>query len=250
MPGFPIFSVFLTLLLLLPLSIHAGPPYITDDPEPVAYKHWEFYLASQLSHDDTQWSGTLPHAEVNYGAAPNLQLHVIAPLAFVRPAGGPFDYANGNIELGAKYRFIQETDSRPQIGVFPLVEAPFGDRAKGLGSIDTPVFLPIWLQKTMGKWQTYGGGGYWFNPGTGNRGFLQAGWQAQYNINERWSPGAEIFYMSPQAEDGPARVSCNLGLVVNITDNHHIMASIGRDLHGPVLTQSYLAYQLTFGPKK
>ena len=94
----------------------------------------------------------------------------------------------------------------------------------------------------------YGGGGYWFNPGTGNRDYMQLGWQAQYSIDERWSPGAEIFYMSPQTDDGSARVSCNIGLVVNITDDHHIMASIGRDLHGPMRTQSYLAYQLTFGP--
>ena len=30
--------------------------------------------------------------------------------------------------------------------------------------------------------------------------------------------------------------------------SHHLLASIGRDLHGPVLTRSYFAYQLTFGP--
>jgi len=239
----------LAFCLLAPLSLHAGPPYVTDDPEPVRYKHWELYLASQLSHDEARWSGTLPHAEVNYGAAPDLQLHIIAPFSFIRPAGGSFHYGNGTMELGAKYRFIPETDSRPQVGTFPLVEAPIGDRAKGLGTINTPVFLPIWLQKTMGKWQGYGGGGYWFNPGAGNRGFLQAGWQAQYNIDERWSPGAEIFYMSPQTDDGSARVSFNLGLIVNITGRHHILASLGRDLHGPGLTQSYLAYQLTFGPK-
>ena len=239
----------LPLLLLARLPLHAGPPYITDDPEPVEYRHWEIYLASMLFHDDSGWSGTLPHAEVNYGAAPNLQIHIIAPLSFMRPPGGPFQYGNGVTELGAKYRFIQETDSRPQVGIFPLVEAPTGDRAKGLGTVDTPVFLPIWLQKTIGKWQSYGGGGYWFNPGAGNRNYAQLGWQAQYNIDERWSPGAELLYLTPQTDDGAARVSFNAGMVVNITENHHLMASIGRDMHGPMLMQSYLAYQLTFGPK-
>ncbi|MDD5628127.1 MAG: hypothetical protein PHU21_03615 [Elusimicrobia bacterium] len=239
----------LVFCLLVPARLRAGPPYVTDDPEPVAYKHWEIYLASQLFHDDAGWSGTLPHAEVNYGAAPDLQLHIIAPLSWRRPAGGPFHYGNGAIELGAKYRFVRETASRPMVGVFPLVEAPTGDRAQGLGGVDTPVFLPVWLQKTMGRWQSYGGGGWWFNPGAGNRGYLQAGWQAQYNIDERWSPGAELFYLSPQSDGGSARVSCNAGLVVNLTDRHHIMMTIGRDLHGPTLTQSYLAYQLTFGPR-
>jgi hypothetical protein len=239
----------MALCLLAPLSLHAGPPYITDDPEPVDYKHWEIYMASMLFHDESGWSGTLPHTEVNYGGAPNLQLHIIAPLSFARPAGGLFRYGNGITELGVKYRFIQESSDRPMAGVFPLVEAPTADRAKGLGTVNTQVFIPLWLQKTVGKWQSFGGGGCWFNPGAGKRGFLQAGWQAQYNIDERWSPGAEIFYMSPQTDGGSARFSGNLGLVVNITDEHHIMASIGRDLHGPMLTQTYLAYQWTFGSK-
>ncbi|HEV3191748.1 MAG TPA: hypothetical protein VGY54_14660 [Polyangiaceae bacterium] len=34
----------------------AGPPYVTDDPELVEYRHWEMYLASQ-SFDDTDSGG-------------------------------------------------------------------------------------------------------------------------------------------------------------------------------------------------
>ena len=36
----------LTLILLVPIlspKAFAGPPYITDDPEPVEYQHWEVY---------------------------------------------------------------------------------------------------------------------------------------------------------------------------------------------------------------
>jgi len=29
----------------------AGPPFVTDDPEPVDYRHWEFYIASM--HTET-----------------------------------------------------------------------------------------------------------------------------------------------------------------------------------------------------
>ena len=34
-----------TIISTLPRA-QAGPPYITDDPEPVEYQHWEFYVAS------------------------------------------------------------------------------------------------------------------------------------------------------------------------------------------------------------
>src|SRR5471030_1909707 len=94
---------------------YAGPPFFTDDPEPVEYKHWEVYLASQYLKTADARSGTAPHIEVNYGAYPNLQLHVIAPGTFDRPSGRPAAYGYGDTELGAKYRFMQETDHRPQV---------------------------------------------------------------------------------------------------------------------------------------
>ena len=103
------------------------------------------------------WSGTAPHLEVNYGAFPNFQLYVIAPLAFVRPACRSTQYGYADTELGGKWRFIQETFWHPQVGTFPLLELPTGDRERGLGSGYAHVFLPLWLQKSIGPWTTYGG---------------------------------------------------------------------------------------------
>jgi hypothetical protein len=75
-------------------TVGRGPPYATDDPEPVDYKHWELYLASQVAHDDG--SGTAPRVEANYGVLPNVQLHLIAPLVFDLPnqATGRYGYGD------------------------------------------------------------------------------------------------------------------------------------------------------------
>src|ERR1700729_1263006 len=73
----------------------AGPPFVTDDPEPVDYQHWEFYTASMHSELKGDWSGTAPHFEVNYGAVPDLQLHLIAPLAYDSPPEGAGHYGLG-----------------------------------------------------------------------------------------------------------------------------------------------------------
>jgi hypothetical protein len=35
--------VSLAAFLLLSSSALAGPPFVTDDPEPVDYLHWELY---------------------------------------------------------------------------------------------------------------------------------------------------------------------------------------------------------------
>ncbi len=76
------------LLAFSTLGLRAGPPFVTDDPEPVDYQHWEFYIASQDAKMGGDWSGTAPHFELNYGVVPDVQLHLIAPLAYDVPPPG------------------------------------------------------------------------------------------------------------------------------------------------------------------
>ena len=151
------FLVPVLFLVHCPWVALAGPPFTTDDPEPVKYRHWEFYVASQNTKSADGWSGTAPHFEVNYGAVTNLQLHLIVPLAYDAPAHGTRQYGFGDTEVGAKYRFIQETDVSPQVGFFPLLEIPTGSANRGLGSGQVQAFLPVWLQKEFGSWTAYGG---------------------------------------------------------------------------------------------
>ena len=80
---------------------------------------------------------------MNYGAITNLQLHLIAPLAYDAPAQGIRQYGYGDTELGVKYRFIQETDVSPQVGFFPLLEIPTGSADRGLGTGHMQAFLPV-----------------------------------------------------------------------------------------------------------
>ncbi len=89
----------------------AGPPFRTDDPEPVDYQHFEIYLLSTGTMTGGGWSGTLPGLEVNHGALPNPRLHMIAPLDHGAPADGPTSFAPGDVELGLKYRFVTPAES-------------------------------------------------------------------------------------------------------------------------------------------
>jgi hypothetical protein len=224
---------------------HAGPPYVTDDPEPVEYRHWELYLATIGVAGAGDVSGTAPHVEVNYGPVPDVQLHVLAPLAYDRPSGGPTSYGPGDLELGAKLRFVQERGARPMVGTFPLVELAVGDAGKGLGTGHVHAFLPIWLQQSSGPWTTYGGGGLWINPGPGNRDYGLFGWLVQRQLGPV-ALGAEVYYQTADQVDGRGQLDVNLGAVVDFTDHHHLLISVGRSLVGDIRFQDYLAYQLTF----
>jgi len=235
--------------LLVPFPALAGPPFLTDDPEPVEYKHWEIYLAS-LSAEQHGVSMTAPHVEINYGVAPNFQLHLIAPMEYVKPSGQPSHYGYGDTELGVKWRFFNNEETKFMAGTFPFLEVPTGDESKGLGNGHPQVFLPLWLQKGWGPWLTYGGGGYWFNPGEGHKDFWYFGWLLQREINKYFTLGAEIFYQTPRQTDDEHHFGFNVGSIINITENHHILLSAGTDMVGPTSFYSYIAYQLTFGPEE
>jgi hypothetical protein len=229
----------------------AGPPFITDDPEPVDYGHWEIYGFSTGTHVRGDTGGTLAGVEVNYGAAPELQLHVIAPLAFDKPSGGDMQTGMGDLELGAKYRFVNpgEGDWWPQIGIFPLLELPTGDASKGLGAGKTRVFLPVWLQKDFDPWTTYGGGGYWSNPGAGNRDYWFVGWLLQRQITDNFALGAELFHQTASTVGGKDTTGFNGGAIYDITEHYHILLSAGRGLQNAPTTNEfsyYLALQNTF----
>lgn len=241
-------NALLVWLLFCPSVAPAGPPYETDDPEPVEYRHWEFYLASQHSYAAGGWSGTAPHVEINYGVITNVQLHLIAPLSYTAPLGGGAQYGYGDTELGVKYRFIQESSRCPMVGTFPLLEIPTGNARRGLGNGKLQAFLPIWLQKSFGKWTTCGGGGYGINPGAGNRDWWFLGWQAQRQVLDNLALGAEIYHRSAMREGEESDTDFNLGMVLDMSDRHHLLLSAGRAIAGPTRFQIYFAYQLTFGP--
>ena len=137
--------------------------------------------------------------EVNYGAR---RPYPAAPcdrqsrlqralLRWPRPSWG-----RETPELGFKYRFItpSKSDWFPQVGIFPLLEVPTGDARRNLGSGNVDAFLPVWIQKDFGKWLTYGGGGYWINPGPGNRDFWYTGWLLQRQVTDKLALGAEVFH--------------------------------------------------------
>ncbi len=238
------------LLLAAPTLALAGPPYLTDDPETVEYLHWEVYLASQYSHSASGTAGTAPHLEVNYGVRQNVQLHLVMPFTYNHPMGLLRQYGLGDTELGVKYRFMQETATRPQIGIFPLLELPTGDSGRGIGNGQAQMFLPVWIQKSWGRWSSYGGGGYWVNPGTGNQNYWFAGWQVQRSLTKQLSLGTEIFFASPSVVGGSSRTGFNVGLVYDFNEGHHLLFSTGSSIHGDHNDATYLAYQWTFGARE
>ena len=240
-------SALVILGLLLVEKAGAGPPFVTDDPEPVEYHNWEFYIASMHSEFGGDWSGTAPHIEFNYGAVPNLQLHLIAPMAYDAPPEGRGHYGFGDLELGAKYRFVQETNGWPQIGTFPLLELPAGSAHANLGNGHSQAFLPLWAQKSWGNWTLYGGSGYGLNSFSGRENWGFAGAVLQNQVFTNVLIGVEVYHQTEYETDFPnVGTAFNVGTVIDLSEHRHLLFSVGRSIDGPIGFQCYLAYQWTF----
>ncbi len=221
----------------------AGPPFKTDDPQPVDCLHWEFYVASMQQFEAHETGATCPHVEVNYGVVPNVQLHIVVPFFYSHTTEGTH-YGYSDTEIGVKYRFIGETETVPQAGIFPLLEIPTGDEKKGLGSGELQAFLPAWVQKSWGALTTYAGGGFWYNPGAGRENWLFTGWEVQYDFSEVVTLGGELYYQTADTEGAASRGGFNLGGFVNVSENHHILFSVGRNIAGATTITGYLGFQL------
>jgi hypothetical protein len=250
-------SIAATLALgaLAPGLSLAGEPFRTDDPDPGKYQQYEFYTIFTGTHvsDDTRGFG--PAWEFNYGLIPNGQLHVVVPLAFDSPAGGPAQFGYGDTELGFKYRFIDEdkNGSRPMVGTAPLLDLPTGDQSRGLGAGHARLFLPIWVQKDLGNdWLTYGGGGYWINHGGGttDQDYWFFGWLLQKKVTKQLAIGGELFHQTANKIGGKDSTGFNIGAIYDIDDHNHLLASVGTGIQNPAETNLfswYVSYKIT-GP--
>lgn len=228
----------LAALGALPRPVHAGPPYLTDDPEPVEHRGWELYLASQWDPLGTDGAeGSLPHVEANYGVAPGVMLHLLVPAAFVS-GGGRTRYGLGDVEVGANVRLVAEGPGRPQLGTFPIATLPVA--TGGLGEPLVHLFLPLWAMKHLGPWSLDGGGGVELADGALN---AQAGLLVQRTLGAA-TLGAEVFVTAP-FDGTPARTQLDLGLVYDLSEASHLLVSGGPSFGAVRGAQAYLAWLVT-----
>jgi hypothetical protein len=232
----------LGLILMILISsqyMYAGPPFNTDDPEPVDFRHWEYYISSINSHQAGVWSGTSPHFEINYGAVKNIQIHLLLPVNYNYSVHGSRGFGYADTEFGIKYRFVKETDHSPQIGTFPILELPTVKNSE-FSDGKTKIFLPVWLQKSWGKFTTYGGAGYWINPGTNNKNWIFSGWELQYEFSEKVMLGGEVYYHTASSADSGDETGFNLGGSINPSEKFHFIFSLGHTLSRDNTFNSYL----------
>jgi hypothetical protein len=187
----------------------AGPPYVSDDPEPTDYKHFEIYTFNNgtVTRGDI---GGATGIDFNYGAAPDLQLTATLPAAFDRPAASRTNFGLGNIELAAKYRFLHQDTFGLDVSVFPRV------------------FLPT-PSKSVGS-------------GRSSQNCCEAGGVVTYQLLPKLQLGVELFHQTADGNGTPATSSVGVGARYDINDNFHLLGYLRRGIENVDTTDRYSWY--------
>lgn len=202
----------------------AGPPYVTDDPDPTETGRYEIYLFASGTQTQDGKDGTFG-LDMSYGAAPNLQLSLTLPVTFENPDVGPFIGGFGNVEIAAKYRFLHQEANGFDLSVFPRVFLP--SASNRVGDQHASLFLPVWLGKHMGQWTTFGGGGCALSSAADSKDFCLVAWAVTYRVHENLELGAEIYHQTPDAVGGLHTTGLGLGARYDSSEALHFVGSIG-----------------------
>jgi hypothetical protein len=232
-------------VVALPLRVLAGPPFDTDDPDPTEYRTYEIYSGVTTHRDGSTSSSELPFLEVNYGLMPNVQFSVHLGDAEQTSAETAPAYGYEDSEMGVKVRFVQENAHRPQISFYPQVTFATGGTSVGAGH--GTLFLPLWAQKTVGKFTIFGGGGYAFDRDSDGPGDWQAGLATTYPLSPDDTIGMELTRTTPH--DGYEQSDVGFGYIRTLGPVHALLFSVGRTFGTQPHYRGYAAYGWFLGPK-
>lgn len=248
MPRFTLTKTRLVFLLCLfaPAAAWAGPPFLTDDPEPTETGHWEIYAPLVDAEGRGGAFSGAAGVELNYGAARNVQLTVELPAAYDHDASGT-TWGAGDVAVSVKYRFYHDERRGLSIAAFPGVTLPTA--TKGLGADRVTGFLPVWVQKDSGPWSVFGGGGYAINPGAGNRNYATGAIAVSREVTQSLTLGVEAERKGADTVDGAATTSLGLGAIYRLRPPVRLLASAGptfEDKGGGTGFHAFLAVGLDF----
>jgi hypothetical protein len=229
--------------LLAISSAPAGPPFVTDDPQLPPPGGWEINVPFILERTPGRTEMDAPLFDFNYGLS-NIQLKLEIPVRIVHEDNDGTAAGAGDLLLGVKWRFFNNEKSQVQLGIYPQLLLPTGDRAHDLGQGRPAFVLPLVALKNWDKWTLYGNVGFWWQTALEARNYVYAGAVLERDINERLTLGVELFGNSPKERGGRSDVAFNLGGTWKLNKHLNLLFAGGRDIVGDTTAMGYIGLQL------
>ncbi|HUR00413.1 MAG TPA: hypothetical protein VM166_13235 [Gemmatimonadaceae bacterium] len=241
-----LYAAALSLIAWANADAQGGPPMITDDPFTVGAKNWEINLLPSLERTRDGSLYEMPNLDLNYGVGYRIQLKFEVPWIVRKDAGQNTESGVGNVGIGMRYRFLDESRHGFAMSTYPAFD--FGGRAssvrRGIAEAGRRFFLPVEIAKTINGTGVNGEVGYSFEQG--GAGSWEYGLLFGRDASERVQLLGELHGSSPK-DFSESETFLNVGSRVGLADHITLLVSAGRTLHGPGSPTTIAALGLQLG---
>lgn len=208
------------------LGQEGGPPMLTDDGRVADFKEWEINTSFNTSIYKDYTELSVPHVDLNYGLLSWLQLKVEVPLIIAIERNQDTKVMAGDIAAGIKMKFLDEEKHFVSAATFPQYFFNFNG--------DQGVLLPVFVEKTLGRFLIGEGFGYFFGKGQQNT--IEFGSLIGYRPTETLNLMVEYFLLKHYDRYNPVAGTpgyVNLGFRWEVSDSFMFMGSFGTQVVTP-----------------
>lgn len=139
--------------------------------------------------DDKAWTAK---ATLNLGLLPRLEGKLEIPIILLEPDDRRSRGGFGDVEIGAKYRFVDEAPRVPAVLGALAIRLPTGDEDRGLGEADVDVRLLAGASKAFGPATLTGNGGYTFITRDRDLDTVLLRGSLEYELTKAWTLVGEV----------------------------------------------------------
>ncbi|MAG93035.1 MAG: hypothetical protein CMJ48_04730 [Planctomycetaceae bacterium] len=230
-----------------------GPPIATDDPETPGRGGWEINISHTLERTRDELFMESPLIDINYGWLENDQWKIEFAAIALDPDDEPNHWGVSDVELGWKYRFLEEEQHGIAASIYPQPLIPTGNHGLGLSDGRFETLLPIEVGKHFCDDTIFVYGEVGYNAVFGN----SAADEIIYGLAVACEATDELDFMCevggvtfPRGDD-PDDTFFNVGFKYELNENVAFIGSSGRSFHnrnrGTPELLTYVGVQITLG---
>ena len=245
------YSILSAVLLALTITpAIAGVPYNVDDPgttEPLATQVNIQYMSSQLRGSETQ---AFPSVGITYGVNNNTEADLSFGAASTRQSGTKRATDWSDTLVGVRWRFQEETKSRPQVGLAYFLKLPTASPSLGLGSGVADHQVYTMAAKSFGPYMVMADAGYNFVGSNTGKSNCLCGCAVTRQVSPTLNLGAQLYGNSATAPGAPGEFAWGVGGTYNYAPDRTFLVGAGRSMRGFSDCNVYVGWMLTFEPHK
>lgn len=238
-----VLGLFLGCLALPSL---ADAPFTVDSPS-LLEAHRQFILVNyKSSSGGGKETELVPGLTYKYGLNRNFEFKFDTNISTVHKAGKVREAGLGDTSLQLKWRFLDESKTRPGIALGYKLKLPTADADRGLGSGVTDNFVWLTIGKSFGRYRLYGNVGYNTLGASGAKDNAYYGMVLNYKVTEKLNVGAEFYGNGAKANNAKDELAWSVGATYRYAPDHTFYLGVGKSEHGFSNLNVYAGVGFTF----